>query len=372
MQRWSGQRTGCVLLFSCFLALGCKEREVPRGAQPEASRAPTSSVCKQGGGTARFEEALFVRAAFGYCIDPHGETRAYGSGAPAPLDEVCEQLFGADCATYVEGGLERVTTLRYVSDRAMGGRVDVKLLRFARRAQAFGFFTKRVLGGGDPAEVRRVPLDAGGGAALGVAVVDVWRGMQVLELAYGSERETPEQSVASSARILPELARALGDRMVGDKAPLEEVALLPEQNLLPLGVSYESNELLGVSSTGPGAIGHYRDGERRYQVLAALRDDEQGAVDLRETLARAGAWRRLEKEDAIEVRFPPVNETPAQRWVFAQRGNALVGVGDPRFGTSPPSDEPKRELESKLRKLRKTISDNRLPPPKRKKNPQGS
>jgi len=62
---------------------------------------------------------------------------------------------------------------------------------------------------------------------------------------------------------------------------------------------------------------------------------------------------------------------PAQRWVFAQRGNALVGVGDERFGAREPPGDPEKELERKLRRLRKMISDDKLPPPKRKKSPTG-
>ncbi len=356
---------GLVSLTASLTAVACDEKHEGSAPPPPAPSA-RPSVCKDGGGTATEDETVFQRVVAGYCIDPHGQARAYGSGAKAPLEEVCMRLLGGDCDAVESSGLERVTTLRYVADAGVGS-VDVALLRFGRRAQSFAFFTRRVLGDADPIATTAKSLDAPAQGAVKDGVVYAWRGNHVLELSYVSELESPEQRAASSVRILPELARALGERLVGPKEPLEEVQLLPTQNRLPLGVSYEGDKLLGVAATGPGAIGHYRDGDKRYQVLASLRDDEQAALDLRETLGRAGFSRPIKKKHAIEVRFPATSDTPAQRWVFAQRGNALIGVGDERFDKAPATDEPERALESKMKTLEKIIADNKLPPPKRKK-----
>jgi hypothetical protein len=294
-----------------------------------------------------------VRSVAGYCIDPYGETRAYGATAPAPLEDVCTQLFGEECERYLGLGLERVTTLRYVSDQGTHASVNVAVSRFSKRAAAFGAFTRRVLGDRDPAEVALRPLDAGAAGAQAIGLAYVWRGNHLLELTYSNEQETPAQARASSERVLPELARALGEQLPGEKSPLDEVALLPREHLLPLGVSYVWDKLLGVSSTGPGAVGHYRDGEKRWRVVMALRDDEQGAKDLRETFARAGMARVLKKQEAVEVRFPPANAAPAQLWVFVRRGPLLLGLGDEVHGPVEPPDEPKRDLESKLTRLKR-------------------
>jgi hypothetical protein len=317
-------------------------------------------VCAEGGGRARYDETLFVRSAAGFCIDPYGETRAYGATAPAPMDDVCSQLFGEDCERYQSYGLERVTTLRYVDDRGTPASVNVSLLRFSKRSGAFGAWTRRVMGDHDPAESAMRPLEAGAAGAIRAGVAYVWRGNHVIELAYTNEQETPAQARASSDRVLPDLARALGEQLPGEKSPLEEVALLPREHLLPLGVSYVWDKLLGVSSTGPGAVGHYRDGKKRWRVVMALRDDEQGAKDLRETFARAGTARVLKKQEAVEVRFPPANAAPAQLWVFVRRGPLLLGLGDEVHGPAEPPDEPKRDLESKLTRLKRIAAS--VPP----------
>jgi hypothetical protein len=47
-----------------------------------------------------------------YGIDVYAGVRAYGSGAPAPLERACEQVLGPGCS---DGqGLEQVLVLRYV------------------------------------------------------------------------------------------------------------------------------------------------------------------------------------------------------------------------------------------------------------------
>ncbi len=301
-----------------------------------------------------------MRAAAGYCIDPYGETRAYGPTAPAPIEDVCAQLFGEQCERYQSHGLERVTTLRYVDDQGTPASVNATLLRFSKRAGAYAAFTRRVLGDRDPKDTALRPLDAGAEGAQTNGLAYVWRGNFLLELTYFNEQETPAQLRASSERVLPALARAMGEQLPGEKEPLEEVALLPTEHRLPLGVSYVWDKLLGVSSTGPGAVGHYQDGNKRWRVVAALRDDEQGAKDLRETLARAGMARVLKKQEAVEVRFPPAKSEPAQLWVFVRRGPLLLGLGDEVHGPAEPPDEPKRDLESKLKMLKRIAAS--VPP----------
>ncbi len=360
LERRSGARaTACLATCVLGLAPSCRKHE-PTGSEPAASATPRAGVCAEGGGRARYDETLFVRSTAGFCIDPYGDTRAYGATAPAPLEDVCSQLLGEDCEPFQSYGLERVTTLRYVDDQGTSASVNAALLRFSKRSGAYGAFTRRVLGDRDPAELAMRPLDAGAAAAMASGVAYVWRGNYVLELAYSSERETPAEARASSDRVLPALARALGEQLPGEKSPLEEVALLPREHLLPLGVSYVWDKLLGVSSTGPGAVGHYSDGKKRWRVVMALRDDEQGAKDLRETFARAGMARVLKKQEAVEVRFPPANAAPAQLWVFVRRGPLLLGLGDEVHGAAQPPDEPKRDLESKLTKLKRIAAS--VPP----------
>jgi hypothetical protein len=253
-------------------------------------------------------------------------------GLPGSLDDVCVELFNGECEVYKRYGLDRVTTLRYVH----GGKglanasIAVTLSRFSRQGGAYGFFTKRVLADSDPLSATVKPLVAGGAGALGSGIAYVWRGRHVLELTYVNEDESPDQLRASSAALLPELARALADALPGKAEALPEVRLLPEKDLIPLGVRYEAERLLDVPGAGPGVVGHYRDGDRRWRVLVAIREDEQGAGDTLHTLSQAGkGWPSpFKQQRAVKVRFAPAEDQKVRNWYFARRGSVLVGIGD--------------------------------------------
>src|SRR6185503_5898268 len=111
--------------------------------------------------------AFFPRAVAGYCVDPNGDTRAYGDGAKATLDDVCTQQLDGECEVYKSYGLRRVTTLRYVDGGGTPGAVAVTLSRFASKEGAFGFYTKRVVADGDPARIALTEIPAGTLGTLG-------------------------------------------------------------------------------------------------------------------------------------------------------------------------------------------------------------
>lgn len=329
-------------LFAVLVLAGACKREVAEGEAPPPQEAPKAGVCDGGGGLGRYDAEPFPRAHEGYCIDPHGDVRGYGMSLPGSLDDVCVELFNGECEVYKRYGLDRVTTLRYVSGASVDGRgsnaaVSVTVSRFSRQGGAYGFFTKRVLGDDDPLGLSAKPLDAGNAGALGGGVAYVWRGRHVLELAYVNEDEAPEELRASSAKILPSLARALADALPGEKEPLEEIALLPEEDRIPLGVRFAAERVLDVPGAGPGIVGHYRKGDRRWQVLVAVREDEQGAGDLLNTLSQAGkGWPTpLKQHRAVKVRFAPAEDQKVRVWYFARRGRVVVGVGDEVFPPPP-------------------------------------
>ncbi len=325
-------------LFAVLLAAaGCRKSE-EKGEAPPPAVAALPGVCDGGGAAPSYDEGVFARVIGDYCLDPHGEMRAYGMTLPGDLDDVCVELFNGECEGYKRYGLDRITTARYVDGGTLGGRassasVAVTLARFSRTSGAYGFFTKRILSDEDPLQASVKPLDAGGAGALGGGVAYVWRGQHVLELTYVSEDESPDQLRASSARVLPVIAHELGERIVGSKEPLAEVQLLPQEHLLPLGVRYEGERLLGVGGTGAGAVGHYRDGDRRWRVLVAIREDEQGASDLLNTLSRGGqGWPTpFKQRRMLRVRFAPEEDQRPRVWYLARRGNILVGLGDDVF-----------------------------------------
>ena len=80
--------------FPCLVVLGCKrDDEGEKGAAPPPVASAKPGVCAAGGGTDTdtASAAFFPRAIDAYCLDPNGDTRAYGEGAKGTLDDVCTQ-----------------------------------------------------------------------------------------------------------------------------------------------------------------------------------------------------------------------------------------------------------------------------------------
>jgi hypothetical protein len=77
--------------------------------------------------------------------------------------------------------------------------------------------------------------------------------------------------------ILPLLAKAITEKLPGNAEKPAPVRLLPEANMLPLGISFWPKDALGIKGLGPAAMGFYKDGEKRYRVLEAAPADEAAA-----------------------------------------------------------------------------------------------
>ena len=326
----------------------CDKDEQEQGAAPPPVATARPGVCDQGGGsvTDPVSAAYFPRKAGDYCLDPNGETRAYGKEAEGSLDKVCTELFDGECEVYKSYGLERVVTLRYVDGGGSTGAVNVNLSRFQTNTSAYGFFTKRVVADSDPMEAAPAELDAGGAGAIGTGIAYVWRGKYVAELSYTNEVETPEQIKSSSQKVLPPLSRSLGDKIPGDRQPPAEVALLPREDRVRLGVSLEPRDVFGIDGTGPGAIGYYQQGSQRYRVLSIVRQDEAAAKDVVKTLGKVPGAKRL-KSPLPAVRFPLRDDesAPPQYWVVARQGATVLGIGDEPFADPKTAATQEQQLE---------------------------
>jgi len=277
--------------------------------------------------------AFFPRSAADYCVDPNSEARAFGENAPNSLDAVCTELFDGECEVYKSFGLRRVVTLRYIDGKGSPGAVNVNLSRFASVEGAYGFFTKRVVADADPAETVPAALDAGGAGALGSGIAYVWRADMVAELSYTNELEPPDQLKASAGRVLPPIAKAMGDALPGDKQLPKAVAVLPSEHRLPMGISYAAKDVLGIAGTGPGAIGFYQEGSERYRVFALTRADEDSAKDVLKTLRKVDGAKGLKDTgvDAIAFSVRDEETLPLVGWVVGRKGSTVVGVGDELF-----------------------------------------
>lgn len=328
--------------------MGCDKQDEERGAPPPPMASSRPDLCASGGGTVTDKESagFFARRIAGYCLDPNGETRAYGKEAEGSLDKVCTELFNGECEVYKSYGLERVVTLRYVDGGGTSGTVNINLSRFQSNTSAYGFFTKRVIADSDPIDSAPSELDAGGAGAIGTGIAYVWRGKYVGELSYTNEVETPEQIKTSSQKVLPALSRGLGDKLPGDREPPAEVQLLPTKDRVRLGVSLEPRDVFGVSGAGPGAIGYYQRGPERWRVLGIVRQEEAAAKDVVKTLGKLPGAKRLE-HPMPAVRFPLRDDeaSPPQQWVVSRLGARVVGIGDEPFGDPKATPTPERQLE---------------------------
>lgn len=354
-----------ILVVSFIFAVspaGCKrDKEPDRGSAPPPPPVVSSlpGACASGGGKVRdpASESYFPRLAGDYCVDPNGEAKTFGEGAQADLDAVCD-LFDGECEVYKNFGLKRVVTVQYVDGKGSPGMVVVTLSRFASPEAAFAFYTKRVVADGDPLEVAPKPLDAGAAAAIGSGMAYVWRGEMVAELRYVHELESPTELRASSAKILPIVARELGQKLPGERGPLEAVQRLPEAHRIASGVVYEYRDLLGVSGAGRGAVGYYQDGPRRYRVFTSLSSDQDSAKDVHETLAKISGARRVKDSpiDALLLELRDGEGEPKQEWIVGRSGTLVVGIGDEPYALGEGGDASPRLLpRSEKQELLRTV-----------------
>ena len=114
-----------------------------------------------------------------------------------------------------------------------------------------------------------------------------------------------------------------------DPAPPPAAVSLPTASRLPLGVRYHTKDMFGIAGAGPGAVGYYREADKRYRVVALLRPDADQAKDLLATFARQpGAEREKAPNDGlVRLVIQPSGDLPAE-WVLGRARGVVLGVGD--------------------------------------------
>lgn len=324
-----------VLSLVLLLAAACDKKSAPeaeKGAAPPPIESSKPGACAGGGGTVsdKVSAGFFARSAGDYCVDPNGETRAYGKSAPSPVDKVCTELFDGECEVYKSFGLERVVTLRYIDGKGSPGAVNVNLSEFATKDGAYAFFTKRVVADADPVEAAPEKLEAGGAAAMGTGIAYVWRGVHVVELSYTNEVEAPDQLKASAKKHIPPIAKSIGEKLGGDKEPPKAVTLLPSEARVNLGVTFTTSDALGIQGVGAGAIGYYKDGAKRWRVLSLARSDEDGAKDVLKTLKKVDGAKGLKGVtfDGLSLERRDDDSSPKISWVVGRKGANVFAIGD--------------------------------------------
>jgi hypothetical protein len=315
------------------LTLGCSSNEKSQ----ESHRAPPPPVqsskpgaCADGGGTiADKESAPFLPKTTGaFCLDPNGGSKTFGEGAPLPIDKICD-VFDGECEIYKGFHIQKLVEARYVDGAGTPATIDIHLSKFASTEGAYGMFTKRVVGDGDPAEPTTPrEIKGGGRAALGLGNAYLWRGPYLVELTYNDETAGEAQLKATSEKLLPSLVAAVGDKLPGDTTP-PAVGLLPADEKIPLGERFETKNVLGIDGLGVGAIGYYKRGDKRYRMVALPRGDVDQAKDLISTMLRLPGASKDKLLGDGGVRFMHKDgEGSAVEWVFARKGKDVLGVGD--------------------------------------------
>lgn len=311
-------------VFVGLLALGCDKKEKPVGEAPPPVqlRSPCESI-PEGGAQAAF--GLPARAA-GHCIDPTSDVRSYGTGAKAPLDAVCVELFNGECELYKSYGLDAVRTLRYAPLSSQTSSVSVVVSEFRSNQGAYGFFSRRILGGAPPSEKTVTPLVLAGQGALGTGVAYLQRGKAVVELTYLSETETPTEVAEKAAHLLPELASAISDSLGGPKAPPRVALVTQLAGAEELTTELPPDGLLGLVGTGPYAVTHYDGTDAAHRLVALEASDADGAGDALRLVRSAGSAHKLKFRDVYSVRVAREENAP-EIWHFRVQGRLLLGVG---------------------------------------------
>lgn len=321
---------------------GCDREEKQPVAAPPAAPSPTDPCA----GASTSPIAGLPGFAHGYCIDPRSDVRRYGVSEAAPLDAACVELFNVECDLYKSYGLQGVKTLRYIAKNGARAEVSVVVSSFRRSTGAFGFFTQRILGTKLPSQIAFEPLEVEAGRAVaGAGVTVVWRGKTVVELAYVSEEETPTEIEQSSPGVLHPLSSAIAKTLVGPERPDRPVLLLEELGADSLGVSVQTDGILDVAGTGPGAVGYFSKGEHPHRVLIAERRDKQGSSDLLRLLRRDRVSKKLKGRDVIRLRRTQDGASP-ETWFMSRNDEVLLAVGPLEIKGSPATSTPEeREAE---------------------------
>ncbi len=315
-----------------LLVLVACGNDPPRRQPPPEVSAPKPGACADAASAARdpIGKALLPARSGSMCLDPQGGDKAYGEDADRPIERACDELLDGECEVYRSFGAVRVLESRYVDDAGSPATLVVHLSKFTTAEGAYAMFTLRVVGDGDPAgEAAPRPLEAGFLGALGVNNAYVVRGPYLAEIVFTDETAGSAAALRAAAdpHVAP-LAREIGAKLPGDPAPPPAVAALPSSARLPLGVRYHTKDMFGIAGAGPGAIGYYREADKRYRVVALLRPDADQAKDLLATFARQpGASREKAHDGMVRLVIQPTGDLPAE-WVLGRTRGVVLGIGD--------------------------------------------
>lgn len=317
---------------------GCKnDKKEDRAPPPPALEKPKPGACAEGGGKADdpVQGEFLPRTVADYCLDPQGDTRTYGDRGKLTMDQVCTTAVNGECEVYKSYGLKRTVIVRYVDGAGTGSSVEIILSTFADAPGAFGMYTKRVVADADPADpsAPRPLTGVTGAGALGSGRGYIWKGPYFVEFQYLNEQESPDQLTKSGARIITLLAQAIDPKLPSSPDKPAAVELLPANGLVANGVQYFPKDVLGVEKLGPGAVGYYKEGEKRYRFVTLAREDADGAKDAMKVIRKLSGASAVQQlgDEAAHVVVQDGPDRPKVEYVAARKGSSVFAVGDEEF-----------------------------------------
>lgn len=368
-------KLGCVLvsvsLFACGGEGDGKSEPERRGAPPPpktatASAGATPVACTRAAVDDDLAKAFLPGKFDGFCLDPKEGDKSFGKGAGEPLEKIAD-LFDGESKNYEDYGVDRVIHVRYVAESGGPVSIDVNASRFTTDRGAYAMFTKRVVGDGDPADEATPKSTPGAGAAaLGIGNAYVWRGPWLLEVVYNDDAATPEKLDQDSKRVLGSFVKSVGDKLAGETNPPAEVALLPTDLRLPMGVRYRlAAAFPGLAGDPdhpgkdavPGAVGYYREGDKRFRVTVVESADDAAAKQLFGVAAKsAGASSVADLGDEATL-YEWKEGALEGTVVVARKGKRIAAVWDElrvMRGGMPEADRAKLTLTTDQKKLKLT------------------
>ncbi|MGH7280337.1 MAG: DUF6599 family protein, partial [Polyangiaceae bacterium] len=152
--------------------------------------------------------------------------------------------------------------------------------------------------------------------------------------------------------ILPLVAKAVGEKLPGGTDKPASARALPTANMLPNGIAYFPDDVLSLGKVGPGAIGYYKDGAKRYRLLAIQAPDVDTAKDVMKTIrSHAGALPVASLGDeAVLVQLQDPPDAPVKNeFVIARKGTLIAGAGGEPLVTDAAAKATKDDKTSHLR-----------------------
>ncbi|MDX2056147.1 MAG: DUF6599 family protein [Polyangiaceae bacterium] len=346
----SGSLVPCALLaLSALIAIAC-DSESALKVLGRHSAPPQVLECESSPGEIR--KTRLPAKLGSLCLASTAPIRSFGTGS-TPLYSFCRGLLGTDCAEFTPFHLLQAEAGVYRSKHGDAA-IDAVVLAFETPALAFGYFSRSVLASEDPRKTPYVALLGDGAAAQSNIDARAVTGNQVVILRL-SDSEQPTERVVERARVLlPEAVRGLTRALGGASELPLEVRLLPSAGLLPLGMAYEPENVLDVGGLGPGAVGYYARGVKRWRLAAVDGVEEAAALDVVSTLRKFHGATVLKQApfDALTFTTPRTEAQAPSTWFLTRRAQRVYAIGDDDFVGSRAQAEIAQLTESeKLQEL---------------------